>query len=100
MAIFGEAEPPVYQPASGAAAFQITGVFDRAYREITLLDDNAAASTVTPVLGVRLADFPAPPVPNDRVTIASVGLTYVVRNVQPDGHGWAKLMLNVAAVQP
>ena len=90
MAVFGE--PVTYCPAAGGS-FPITGVFDEAYRDLLLVDDSAGITTETPVLGVRLAEFPAPPLQNDTLTIGSVGCTYAVREVRLDGHGYAKLML-------
>jgi len=91
MGVFGE--PATYLPAAGGS-YLITGVFDEAYRELELIDGASAITTELPVLGVRLAAFPVPPVQNDRVSVASVNTTYVVREVRPDGHGYAKLMLN------
>lgn len=91
MDVFGESA--TWSPASGGS-YAITGVFDRAYQELTLLDDGSSSNTTRPVLGVRLSQFAAPPAVNDQVTVTSVGLTFIVRDVRPDGHGWAKLMLN------
>ena len=97
-AVFGEDVQPTYSPARGAP-FPIDGVFDRAYKELILLDGDSGADILTPVLGVRLAQFPAPPAKNDRVYVASVGITYIVKDVHPDGHGAAKLLLSKAGVQ-
>ena len=51
---------------------------------------------MNPVLGVRLAQFPPGPGPvsGDTVYIASEDVLYVVNEVKPDGHGWAKLELS------
>lgn len=98
VAAFGEAAQgypvPVYTPAAGAP-FALDGVFDRGYREIDQLT-GVPISTAMPVLGVRLAQFPAgvTPQPNDHLTIR--GVTYLVREVRPDGHGHARLMLSRA----
>jgi len=89
-ATFGE--PVLYAPAAGGT-FSISGIFDEAYTEVQVLD-GVPVSSVKPVMGVRLAQFPAPPEPDDTLTIERTGTTYVVANVNPDGHGWAKLMLN------
>jgi hypothetical protein len=88
--VFGE--PATYTPAAGGS-FSITGVFDRAYKEVGLIDLDIGANTVQPVLGVRAAQFPVPPVQGDMVFIPSVNITYYVRDVRPDGHGSIKLML-------
>lgn len=87
------AEEVLYQPSSGAP-FHISGVFDEAYAEVAE-SEGQPVSSVFPVLGVRLADFgAAQPDTGDRLTIVRTGATYVVNNVNPDGHGWATLPLN------
>lgn len=97
MATFGEDERtglPVYTPR-GLPAFKLAdAVFDAQYEQIEAAPgDGAASSTRRPVLGVRLSLFPRPPAQNDRVYIPSAGKGYVVKNVQPDGHGHALLIL-------
>jgi hypothetical protein len=96
MDAFGE--PVTYTP-KGGSAFALTGVFDRQYLALDLLDEQSGVATRKPVLGVRAADFPAgvQPLQSDQVTVPSVGLTYVVRTVKPDGHGHVLLELNAAA---
>jgi hypothetical protein len=91
-AVFGE--PVIYMPARGMP-FPIDGVFDKAYLASDALGDGTAMSTAMPVLGVRLALFPAgaPPVQNDKLKILSSGATYKVKEVRPDSHGEAKLLL-------
>jgi hypothetical protein len=103
MAVFGEGDPadpstlPLYTPV-GRAPFRLaSAVFDREYLDVTLFDDGSQNTTSRPVLGVRLALFEVPPVQNDLVLIPSVGITYIVKEVRPDGHGAAKLMLNATA---
>lgn len=76
------------------APFEITGVFDEAYREVDLLD-GPGITTAMPVLGIRLAEFSSPPAQGDQLIVR--GQTFVVREVRPDGHGGAKLMLNLAS---
>lgn len=94
--VFGEAVQPTYTPVkAGGAPYAIDGVFDRAYLSVAQLDAVSAASTVKPVLGVRESEFSAPPQVDDLVYVPSVNLTYIVRNVESDGHGWAKLELNM-----
>lgn len=86
------AEPVTYTTAAGASLLGIQGVFDSAYRDIDL-SDPLGTTTVVPVLGVRLSIFGVPPGQDDMVQVPSSNTTYVVREVRPDGHGWAKLML-------
>lgn len=87
---------PTYTPRGGAA-FQLQGaVFDRAYTEIVLDGDGSEITNRRPCLGVRAALFDArgiAPMQGDTVFIPSVALTYIVKDVQPDGHGHAKLIL-------
>jgi hypothetical protein len=86
-------EPVTYIPATGSP-FAITGIFDQAYREVSLIEDAVPITTEQPVLGVRLSEFAAAPLQGDKLSIASVNATYIVREVRLDGHGHAKLMLN------
>jgi hypothetical protein len=92
--IFGEGEQPagkvMFYPVVGTG-YAIDGVFDSAYREI---DPMVGVTSTQPVLGVRLSIFLAPPGPDDQVYIPSVGKRYLVMEVRPDSHGWAKLMLS------
>jgi hypothetical protein len=90
-AIFGEEESAFYTP-QGGSGFSIAGVFDPPYHEVRLLDDEPSVTT-QPVLGVRLVQFPTPPSQGDQVRIASVATTFTVKEVKPDGHGWALLVL-------
>jgi len=96
IAIFGEGQGmrPIYT-AEGAPPVEIDGVFDEAYREVDLIDTGVGANTVMPVLGVRLVQFARPPRQGELITIPRVGKDYVIKDVRPDGHGWAKLMLGV-----
>jgi hypothetical protein len=96
--IFGEVPSPLWTPAAGGAATAIDGVFDEAYAAVDSLDTGDSAVTVGPTLGVRLSQFPGGAVPktNDTIVIPRIGNTYVVREVRPDGHGHARLLLNIA----
>lgn len=104
MAVFGEGVPgndeslPLYTPR-GLPPFRLRdAVFDAEFEQVDVNpDDGSTTTTHRPVLGVRIALFPRRPAQNDAVMIPSVGKTYIVRDVQPDGHGHAKLMLNEAA---
>lgn len=102
VAIFGETV--AYTPQSGET-MAITGVFDEAYKPLLPLggsmgreplDIGMTGDTVSagPVLGVRLADFPVPPAQGDALVVR--GTAFVVREVQADGHGAVKLLLNEA----
>lgn len=94
---------------TGEASFDIVGVFDEAYLELTPLGRGGMASesfdlgapgsitTEMPVLGVQLSQFRVPPTQGDVLRIQSgphAGGTYEVKEVRTDGHGGAKLLLN------
>lgn len=88
-------EPVNYRPA-GSAAYDITGIFDRAYtQDVEPLDDgDPTVNTTNPVLGVRDAAFRKPPLQGDRLYIPREAQLFVVKDVQPDSHGGSKLILN------
>ncbi len=91
-AVFGE--PVNYRPAGGAA-YDITGIFDRAYTEaVESIDGGPTINTTHPVLGVRDAVFITPPKAGDRLFIYKVQTLFVINNVQPDSHGGSILILN------
>jgi len=96
------AEPVTFIPAAGGTITSLygpnqgRGVFDHGHRIVDLGGD-APSSMEMPVLGVRLSEFAPPPQQNDRVTVPSVGLTYIVKDDEPDGHGHSLLRLEVAA---
>lgn len=94
--VFGEGvqkDGPIMFYPDGGTAYAIDGVFDAAYRDIHLVDTLVDANTTQPVLGVRLAIFLVVPIPDDQVFIPSTGSMYLIKEVRPDSHGWAKLML-------
>lgn len=85
--------------------YAVTGVYDDQFLEVTpggngpftatdALDLGAPGgiSEAMPVYGVQLSAMQTAPAQGDQITLGST--TYVVREVRPDGHGWAKLLLN------
>ena len=102
-AIFGELIS--YQSASGAQPFQAKGVFDWYYASADPLGDGGEYSQSRPVhvtarqavLGIQLSAFAVAPAQGDLVIARDT--RFYVREVQPDGHGGAKLMLNTATAQ-
>lgn len=93
MGVFGE--PVTYMPATGSP-FSITGVFDEAYTSVVMQEGGVPMTTESPLLGVRVAEFPQgrPPRKGDLLSIASVNSVFTVKDVRFDGHGEAKLMLS------
>lgn len=103
MSEFGEGAPsieeslPLYTPRRGLAFRLADAVFDSEYEQVTLDDAGNPSTSHRPVLGVRTSLFEEPPAQNDTVYLPSNDITYVVRDVQDDGHGHAKLMLMATA---
>jgi hypothetical protein len=99
-AIFGG--PATYYPADGSAPFDVTGVFDEAYRETVIIDSLSYTSDAQPVIGITDSQFGIrgyAPKQNDKVEIRdplalAFGRTFIVKEVRPDSHGITKLMLN------
>lgn len=88
--IFGERVN--YRPRSGDA-YDIVGIFDRAYaQDVKTFEGDIAINTTQPVLGVRDTQFKSPPKQHDRLFVR--GRLYVVNDVQPDSHGGTRLELN------
>ena len=84
--------PGTYIPFKYPQQFSVSGVFDEAYCENRVVDGMLVTVTV-PVFGIKLIDFPNPPLQNDHLILS--GRAYIVREVRPDGHGGATLMLNL-----
>ncbi|MGZ3272380.1 MAG: head-tail joining protein [Caulobacteraceae bacterium] len=95
MAVFGEAGAvlPTYRPASGAPFPLADVVYDEAYFGVDLLQDGTTVTSARPIIGVRLALFATAPKQSDKIFIPRVNSTFVVKEVEPDGHGHAKLTL-------
>jgi hypothetical protein len=108
MTVFGQ--PVTYYGAR--SYFAITGVFDEAYLPVDPFDEGRGSSsafggmggitTVMPILGVQLSQFPfdSQPQQGDRLVICTTNATYFVKEVRVDSHGGAKLVLSLAAVSP
>lgn len=99
MSVYQEDVQPVYTPVKsvpGGPSFAIDAIFDREH-EVVLEElantelKGSGHSTSVPVLSVRLQVFAARPKQGDRVAIGSE--TFEVWDVQPDGKGWADLIL-------
>lgn len=101
---YGFGEPAVYH---GRAVTQpITGVFDDAYYELTPLGRGEMTSEgvnyglpggITarqPSLGVRLSQFLPGVMPTQGDAVVVRATRYYIREVQPDGKGWARLLLS------
>lgn len=96
-AVFGEAQLPRYTPPGGVP-FDVGGIFDDAHKALVMsADGEPEINTVAPVIGVRLAEWPTPPAQDGQLFIPRTGKTYIVRDVQPDGHGDAFLILGLKA---
>lgn len=91
-AIFGD--KGLFLPKVGAP-FDVYGVFDKACRIIKEVD-GLEVTTVKPVYGVRRFFFEGHGLPRqgDEVVIFVVRERYALADIQPDGHGELKLILN------
>lgn len=100
MAVFGENaedQVPTYRPAGGTPFLLADVVYDEAYFNLDADQGGPATGTTKPIIGVRLSLFPAPPKANDKITIPRAGCTFIVKDVEVDGHGHAKLSLMFAS---
>lgn len=92
----------------GNDSFTIMGVFDEAYIELTplgrggmidtegfSLGSPGAITTETPVLGVQLSQFKPWQQPDQGHLVQIRDVIYYVKEVRPDSHGSAKLLLNM-----
>ena len=106
MGVFGE--PAVHAPKDRLEQ-AITGVFDEAYRELLpmggalgqeprVMVSAGAVNARKVVLGVQLSQFLIPPSQGDGIRMgpARGDRLFVIVDVQPDGHGAAKLILGKA----
>ncbi len=92
---FGESL--LYQPTSGAPAFTIQGVFTDAYkRPFEGADGEPGWTTTAPSVGVRVADFPVPPVKDDVIVRLSNGNRYLLFDKRSDGVGWLNIILKAS----
>lgn len=85
---FGEAV--TFTPATGPA-LAVSGVFNNVWREIDAASGLPVSSN-QPNLGIRLSDFPTPPIEGDKFLIRLA--TFRVVDVQEDGEGGAKCLLH------
>lgn len=92
--IFGVDGGAKFKPAAGGS-FDIIGVFDEGYRETVVIDNVAQTTDATPVLGVPLSQFAAlgAPAPAQDDVIIVKAEQFLIKEVRPDSHGHAKLML-------
>ncbi|MEI8397088.1 MAG: hypothetical protein WCF85_20380 [Rhodospirillaceae bacterium] len=87
-AVFGE---PVSYTDKNGNAFVISGIFDEAFKDISM-GFEPPATVESPMLGVRTANFRTIPEQGEFAVIR--GGQYIVREVRVDSHGGARLMLN------
>ena len=98
MAVFGDAV--TYRPKAGQPYAIADAVFDSQYGLVEVNPETGASTTSRmPVLGVRDSAFQGTPKQSDMVDIptAKPPAQYVVKTVQPDGHGHTLLVLNKRA---
>jgi hypothetical protein len=90
--VFGEGV--LYTPQAGAS-FDVTLVYDEANKDLDLAG-GTGVNTSNPLASGRLSDFLTQPQQGDMLMIKRTGESFVVKDVETDGHGAVKLMLNFA----
>lgn len=81
-------ETVAYTATGAAEPYDLVAIFDAAGTRVGI-SSGVAVESVAPRLGVRLADMQAAPRIGDRWRVN--GVTYAVREIEPDGHGGASL---------
>jgi hypothetical protein len=74
----------------GAPPYAARGIFASRALQIAV-EDGAMLADQQTTLGIRFADFPVPPLADDRFVIK--GVTYEAITVHPDGQGGADIPL-------
>lgn len=88
------ADDVLYTPAGGVS-FPISLVYDEANKDLDLAG-GTGVNTSNPLASGSLSDFPTPPLQGDMLKIVRTGESFKVKDVEADGHGGVKLMLNFA----
>lgn len=87
-----------YKPKAGGQ-LPVTVVFDDPCLAVDV--GGMVAITSSPMVGIRLAEFPVGYDPEmaqgDQIVLTASGKTYVVKAGRDDSHGWARLDLNKAS---
>jgi hypothetical protein len=86
--VFGEEVD--YTPL-GAQAMRVSGIYDDAYKEI---DGVTGFASTCPVVSIRFASVNRMPMQGDWIDIIRTKEKFVIRSVEPDGHGSIKIFLN------
>jgi hypothetical protein len=94
VSVFGE--PVYYMPAEGDP-FTVTGVYDEGNRDLHL-GGGTGFNSSNPIVGVRVAEFPAYPLQGDLLRIVRTGDVFEVKDINDDGKGGLTLSLNEAEV--
>lgn len=74
----------------GAAPYEARAVYSEAPVDIQV-SESQILSSASKTLGIRLSDFPIPPIPGDRVVMDDV--VYAIEDVDGDGQGGASWTL-------
>lgn len=84
-------EPVVFHLEGQPEALTRRAIFTAMHQDVDTRSGVPVSST-QPMLEVRQVDLPALPTQGDAVTVQ--GALYLIVDVQPDGHGFLKLMLH------
>ena len=106
--VFGQAATITFQ----GQVSSLNGTFDEAYGDVDA-SDGMPVTTLRPCLGINTAEIvnlgtqPLSALQGSRLTVfastvpggaPAVDTDYIVREARADGHGWARLILNLAPV--
>lgn len=84
-------EPVVFHLEGQPEALTRRAIFTAMHQDVDTRSGVPVSST-QPMLEVRQVDLPALPTQGDAVTVQ--GALYLIVDVQPDGHGFLKLLLH------
>lgn len=87
-------EDVIYTPGAGDAA-TVCGIFDAAYVRVDA--GNTGVSSSVPAVFLSLDDLPTDPSDDEDCRVTRLGITYKVREAEPDGQGGVVLFLQQVA---
>ncbi|KUR80762.1 hypothetical protein [Novosphingobium sp. FSW06-99] len=91
MGVFGEAIS--YVPRGGAPIAIADAVFDEESADIAIGEDAQMSTQRKPICGIRIGALGQAASQGDTILRLGTGVAYIVKDVIPDGHGHAKLVL-------
>lgn len=84
---------PTFSQSDAPNSYAATAIWESKHADV-LLDDGTVVSSNQIDVGIRLSDYPVPPVKGDGIQVA--GVDYNIFDTQADGQGGSKLILRFA----